>query len=43
MMTLRQQLKKVLLVTTLEKQKNCGADAQVVESGCSGWNFTDGH
>ena len=35
MMTLKQQLKNVLLVTTLEKQKNCGADAQVVESGCT--------
>jgi hypothetical protein len=34
MMTLKQQLKNVLLVTTLEKKKSYGTDAQVVEFGC---------
>jgi hypothetical protein len=33
-MTLKQQLKNVLHVTTLEKKKSCGTDAQVVEFGC---------
>ena len=34
MMTLKQQLKNVLHVTTLETKKNHGTDAQVVEFGC---------
>ena len=35
-MTLKQQLKNVLLITTLGKKKSHGTDAQVVEFGCMG-------
>ena len=34
MMTLKQQLKNVLLVTAYEKKKSYCTDAQVVEFGC---------
>ena len=33
-MTLKQQLKNVLLVMTLEKKTSYGTDPQVVEFGC---------
>ena len=34
MVILKQQLKRVSLVTTLQKRKNYGTNAEVVEFGC---------
>ena len=47
MMTLKQQLKIVLIVTNLQKKENYGTDAEVVEFWCrkerSGWESIDGY
>ena len=47
LMTLKQQLRNVLIVTTLQKEENYGTGAEVVEFGCrrsvAGGTVLDGY